>query len=94
MERKERSLPFRVTPAERRELGELTEDQLLVWEAMGSLPEPQRVAVILHYFHDMPLSEVGRIMDAPEGTVKSWLHRAKSSLARELAGTRAGGGGR
>lgn len=97
IERKERILPFKVTPAEpagQPELGELTADQLLVWGAMERLPEPQRIAVILHYFHDMPLSDVGRIMDAPEGTVKSWLYRAKSSLAKELAGTLAGGGGR
>lgn len=56
----------------------------MLWDAMKALPEQQRIAMVLHYFQDRALSEVAQLMDAPEGTVKSWLHRGKAALARAL----------
>lgn len=65
----------------------MTEQQQLVWDAVERLPENQRTAMVLHYFHDLPLVGIGQIMAAPEGTVKSWLYRAKNTLAGELGET-------
>lgn len=56
----------------------------LVRTALDRLPELQRTAVILHYFADRPLQEIALTMGVPEGTVKSWLHRAKRKLAEVL----------
>lgn len=53
----------------------------LVRSALDRLPELHRTAVILHYFADRPLQEIAATMGVPEGTVKSWLHRAKRKLA-------------
>lgn len=61
-----------------------------VWECVARLPERQRTVLVLHYYLDRPVSEVAAIMEAPVGTVKSWLHRARAALATEL-GTAAGG---
>ncbi len=56
----------------------------MVADAILTLPAQQRAAVVLFYFHDRPLGEIAAVLDAPEGTVKSWLHRAKGTLARLL----------
>lgn len=61
----------------------------LVRGALDRLPEQQRTAVILHYFTDRPLAEIASTMGVSEGTVKSWLHRAKRKLA-EVLGTEEG----
>lgn len=60
------------------------ERRRLVADAILQLPAQQRAAVVLFYFHDRPLGEIAAMLDAPEGTVKSWLHRAKVTLARLL----------
>lgn len=56
----------------------------LVRGALDRLPELHRTAVILHYFADRPLQEIAETMGVPQGTVKSWLHRAKRRLAEVL----------
>ena len=48
------------------------------------MPERQRMAITLHYFHQRSYEEVAEIMEQPLGTVKSYLHRAKASLAGAL----------
>lgn len=48
------------------------------------LPKEQRTAVLLYYYEGLPVAEVARTLDAPEGTVKTWLYRARESLRRWL----------
>jgi RNA polymerase sigma-70 factor (ECF subfamily) len=45
------------------------------------LPEVQRQVITLFYLEDRSLREVGLMLDMPEGTVKSHLHRARRALA-------------
>lgn len=52
--------------------------------AVGQLPRKQRLAVTLHYFQNLGYEEVAAIMGMPLGTVKSYLHRAKVTLAKAL----------
>ncbi|RUS45668.1 RNA polymerase sigma factor [Cohnella sp. AR92] len=53
-------------------------------EAVDRLDEPQRLAVILHYFEDLPLRQVARILDISESAVKMRLSRARDALQRSL----------
>ena len=55
-----------------------------VRRAVRSLRYDQRVAVVLHYFLDLPLDEIAVITRAPVGTVKSRLHRAAARLRSRL----------
>lgn len=48
------------------------------------LPDELRVVVVLHYYLDLPLSEVAERLGVPEGTAKSRLNRALSSMRRFL----------
>lgn len=52
--------------------------------AVRSLSYDQRVAVVLHYFLDLPLEEIAQVTGAPVGTVKSRLHRATARLRARL----------
>jgi len=48
------------------------------------LPVLQRAAVLLYYYEGLSVSEVARALDVPEGTVKTWLYRARESLRQWL----------
>jgi len=47
---------------------------------LAALPEPQREAVILRYFHDLGEDEAAEILGCPRGTVKSRLHHGLRKL--------------
>ncbi len=48
---------------------------------LAALPEAQRSAVVLRYYHDMPEAEIAAVLGCPAGTVKSRLHQAVARLA-------------
>lgn len=52
--------------------------------AMDKLPENHRTAVLLKYYSDMKVSEIAAVMKVPEGTVKSYLSRARQELKAYL----------
>ena len=54
------------------------------WGEVRRLPERPRLVVTLFYAGDHSVAEVARILDVPEGTVKSDLSRARAALVREL----------
>lgn len=55
-----------------------------VAEAVGSLPERQRAAVYLTYWRDLPVGEVADLMGCRPGTVKRYLHLARTRLRKVL----------
>jgi len=50
-------------------------------ELLKNLPHRQKAAVLLHYYLDMSVPEVAQVMEIPEGTAKSYIHRATSALS-------------
>ncbi len=57
-------------------------------EALGALPERQRVAVMLVHSFGWSLSEVAEHLGIAKGTVQTHLERGMSALRRELGVTR------
>jgi RNA polymerase sigma-70 factor, ECF subfamily len=55
-----------------------------VAEAVTSLPQPERDALVLHVWEALSYEEVADALCVPVGTVRSRLHRARGRL-RELA---------
>ena len=51
---------------------------------VASLPEKQRIIVVLRYSEDMDPEEIGELLGISAGTVRSYLHRALA-LLREKA---------
>lgn len=56
-----------------------------VLECVGELPEVYQSALRLYYWLDASVSEIAVMLDAPENTVKSYLHRARQLLHAMLA---------
>jgi RNA polymerase sigma-70 factor, ECF subfamily len=62
-------------------------DRVDLMAALAVLPPRQRQAVVLHYLADASIAEIAQLTGAAEGTVKSWLHRARITLAGRLGDT-------
>ena len=54
-------------------------------EAVQRLEPKYRTVVSLYYWQGLSYREIAHIMDAPEGSVKGWMSRAKSQLRKELS---------
>lgn len=57
----------------------------LVMDAIGTLPAGQRDTVELHYVDGLKIWEIAALTDAPVGTIKARLHRARARLRLALA---------
>jgi len=55
-----------------------------VAEAVAELPEKLRIVTVLAAIEEHDLASVARLLELPEGTVKSRLHRARKVLAERL----------
>ena len=70
---------------------DLRETRREVLQAIRTLPERQRAAVVLFYYEDLPEAEIADILQCSIGTVKSQLFKARAKLGTALGVT--GGGG-
>lgn len=64
---------------------DLRREQQLVQACVQDLPEVYQSAVRLHYWLGASVAEIATLLDVPENTVKSYLHRARKLLHAELA---------
>ncbi|GGM54092.1 RNA polymerase sigma factor [Dactylosporangium sucinum] len=59
-------------------------DRVALEAALAELPPNQRRAVVLHYLAGLPVAEIADLCRAREGAVRTWLYRARQTLARHL----------
>ncbi|MDE6651024.1 MAG: RNA polymerase sigma factor [Paramuribaculum sp.] len=52
--------------------------------ALNSLNETERTLVLLFYMEDQPIKKIASITDLPEGTIKVYLSRARTKMAKVL----------
>lgn len=60
--------------------------QIEMKQLLERLPEVQQHVITLFYLQDHSVQDVGQMLDLPEGTVKSHLHRARRALANLMRG--------
>ena len=72
-----------ITPASLASRGEEAE---LLMAAIGSLPEPQRVVLMLRYAQDLTYEQIGAYLDVPASTERGRLYTAKRALGAALGG--------
>lgn len=58
--------------------------QQAVVNAIERLPEKYRKIIFMRHFRHMDVVEIAHALGKPEGTVKSWLFRARSLLKKDL----------
>ncbi|MGF7032327.1 RNA polymerase sigma factor (sigma-70 family) [Paenibacillus mucilaginosus] len=59
-------------------------EQIRMEQAVGELQPNLRHVIMLKYDQDMTLAEIARLLKRPEGTVKTWLHKALKQLRRSI----------
>ncbi len=59
--------------------------QRVLHDAIQSLPPKFRDVVTLRYLAQLSFSEIGRTLDMPEATAKTYFHRAKVLLRKTLS---------
>jgi RNA polymerase sigma-70 factor (ECF subfamily) len=71
--------------------GELPEEQVERMETqeriqyeIGRLPDKYRSVIILRYIEELPLQEIGDILELPLGTVKTRVHRGREALRKQM----------
>ena len=55
-----------------------------LWDVLNTLPEDQRLAVVLRYYGRYRASEIAQIMGIPGATVRSHIKRGLAALRKEL----------
>ena len=71
-----------LSPAEQSESSELHER---LWDEVARLDGREAMAIELYYRREMPVEEVARAIECPEGTIKTLLFRARQKLRQRLA---------
>lgn len=65
------------------------DEQHALLSALRHLPLDQQVALELYYFQELRGPELARVLEVPEGTVRSRLRLAKRALERHLSRAKA-----
>lgn len=86
LKKRQRIVPFEETELLKRlnhqpnELG----NPIDLTEALHQLKPSYQTALILYYYHDLPIKQISEVMEMPIGTVKTYLHRGKKQLKEKL----------
>lgn len=62
----------------------LSADHLDIGRVIVQLPNKQREALLLRALFDLSVDEIALEMKAPAGSVRTWLHRARSTLRPQI----------
>lgn len=61
------------------------ETRTRVLDALEHLPAHYKAVIVLRYFHDLSLAEIGEVLSLPVTTVKTRVHRGREALRRILS---------
>ena len=57
-----------------------------VFSVVAELPQNYKTVIYLSYYEGYKVKEIAEIMKKREGTIKTWLYRARSILKQKLEG--------
>ena len=60
------------------------EEEKILLQALRRIPLELQTTVELYYWEQLPVQEIGQILEIPAGTVKSRLYRARDALRQAL----------
>jgi RNA polymerase sigma-70 factor (ECF subfamily) len=53
-------------------------------KALETLCDDYRLCFVLYHLNELSLAEIAEVTGSPQGTIKTWLHRARRELAEHL----------
>ncbi|MFX3631276.1 MAG: sigma-70 family RNA polymerase sigma factor [Candidatus Pristimantibacillus sp.] len=59
-------------------------EKVLLESAVEQLDANYQKVIQLKYYHDLTITEIARTLEKPEGTIKTWLHKALGGLRKQL----------
>lgn len=62
----------------------ISDNKLDLEQAMERMKPKYRHVLMLKYYQDMTLTEIAKVLDKPEGTVKTWLHQGLNQLRGKM----------
>lgn len=62
----------------------ISEELARIQQAITELPEREREAILLYAMQDMDYRHIAQVLDVPVNTVKTLIHRARQTLARQI----------
>lgn len=60
--------------------------KLDIADAISKLPEKYKTTLLLRFYQDFSVKQIANVLDCPEGTVKSNIHRGLSLLKQSIKG--------
>lgn len=57
-----------------------------VFSAVNQLPQNYKTVIYLFYYEGYKVKEISKIMNTREGTIKTWLSRARECLKEKIKG--------
>jgi len=64
---------------------EISPNTVALVAGLRTLPERQRVVLVLHYLADLSVDQIAADLGCPAGSVKAWLSRGRTALAAAMA---------
>lgn len=71
---------------------EISPNTVALVAGLRTLPERQRVVLVLHYLADLSVDQIAADLGCPAGSVKAWLSRGRAALAVAVSETAASDG--
>lgn len=62
----------------------ISDSKIDLERALDRMKPKYRHVLMLKYYEDMTLTEIARVLDRPEGTVKTWLHQGLKQLRGKM----------
>lgn len=76
--------PFDVADPSGTDVAENRDTRYWIDKALGQIPEEFRSVIVFREIQDLSYEEIGKILDIPEGTVKSRLFKARRMMREKL----------
>ena|SRR5664279_2399799 len=83
--RREIAVEFLPERPDGRDLPGQLDDRDELWSMLRELPDRQRAALVLRFFHDLPDDEIGTALGCRIGTVRSLISRGLAELRSRVA---------
>ncbi len=66
-------------------------DRMWLWQLLATLPQRQRAALVMRYFHDLPDDEIAAALGCRDATVRSLISRGVAAMRTSSEPARAAG---